>query len=40
MRLLRLLRRRRRKPSPIDSERLLRIYRETHRHVEDLRRAA
>jgi len=29
-----------RPPGPIDSERLLRIYRETHRHVEDLRRAA
>ena len=24
----------------IDSERLQRIYRETHRHMEDLRRAA
>jgi hypothetical protein len=24
----------------IDSERLLRVYRETHRQVEDLRRAA
>ena len=37
-----LLRRRwsRREPPPIDSERLLRIYRETHRQVEDLRRAA
>ncbi|HEX4324238.1 MAG TPA: hypothetical protein VHZ77_06355 [Gaiellaceae bacterium] len=31
---------RRREPVPIDSERLLRIYRETHRQVEDLRRAA
>ncbi|HET9115850.1 MAG TPA: hypothetical protein VFN33_07125 [Gaiellaceae bacterium] len=30
----------RRRPAPIDSERLLRIYRETHRQVEDLRRAA
>jgi hypothetical protein len=30
----------RRAPTRIDSERLLRIYRETHRHVEDLRRAA
>jgi hypothetical protein len=29
-----------RRPAPIDSERLLRIYRETHRQVEDLRRAA
>jgi hypothetical protein len=26
--------------TPIDAERLHRIYRETHRHVEDLRRAA
>ena len=25
---------------PADPERLQRIYRETHRHVEDLRRAA
>jgi hypothetical protein len=33
-------RRSRRRPAPIDSERLLRIYRETHRQVEDLRRAA
>jgi len=32
--------RRRRQAAPIDSERLLRIYRETHRQVEDLRRAA
>jgi hypothetical protein len=42
-RLLALLRRGRSKrhaPAPIDSERLLRIYRETHRQVEDLRRAA
>jgi hypothetical protein len=41
-RLLVLLRRNRsrRHPAPIDSERLLRIYRETHRQVEDLRRAA
>jgi hypothetical protein len=41
-RLLALLRggRSRRKAPPIDSERLLRIYRETHRQVEDLRRAA
>ena len=35
----------RRKPAPrprlpTDPERLQRIYRETHRHVEDLRRAA
>ena len=30
----------RRRPAPIDSERLLRIYRETHRQVEGLRRAA
>jgi hypothetical protein len=28
------------RPAPIDSERLLRVYRETHRQVEDLRRAA
>jgi hypothetical protein len=41
MRLLRLLRRRRRRQAPpVDSERLLRIYRETHRHMEELRRAA
>jgi hypothetical protein len=40
MRVLELLRRRRRKAPPVDSERLLRIYRETHRHVEELRRAA
>jgi len=33
-------RRSRRRPAPIDSERLLRVYRETHRQVEDLRRAA
>jgi hypothetical protein len=33
-------RRRRRRAAPIDSERLLRIYRETHRQVEDFRRAA
>ena len=38
--LLRLLRRRRPVPRPADSERLQRIYRETHRHVEKLRRAA
>jgi hypothetical protein len=41
--LARLLGRRRAAPRPrppIDSERLQRIYRETHRHVEDLRRAA
>jgi hypothetical protein len=30
----------RRRPAPIDSDRLLRIYRETHREMEDLRRAA
>jgi hypothetical protein len=30
----------RRKAPSIDSERLLRIYRETHEHVEELRRAA
>jgi hypothetical protein len=39
----RLLRRRRHAPlprPPIDSERLERIYRETHRRVEELRRAA
>jgi hypothetical protein len=40
MRLLELLRRQRRKAPPVDSERLLQIYRETHRHVEELRRAA
>jgi hypothetical protein len=40
MRLLRLLRRRHRKAPTVDSERLLQIYRETHRHVEELRRAA
>jgi len=42
IRLLALLRRRRsrRAVKPIDSEQLLRIYRETHRHVEELRRAA
>jgi hypothetical protein len=40
MRLLTLLRRRRRKAPPPDSERLLRIYRETHRQVEELRSAA
>jgi len=41
-RLLARLRRRRWRHTvaPIDSERLLRIYRETHRQVEDLRRAA
>jgi hypothetical protein len=27
-------------PRPLDPERLQRIYRETHRHVEELRRAA
>jgi hypothetical protein len=40
MRLLRLLRRGRRKAQPVDSEQLLRIYRETHRQIEELRRAA
>jgi hypothetical protein len=48
MRLLALLIRRllgRRRPAPrpvppTDSEHLERVYRETHRHVEDLRRAA
>jgi hypothetical protein len=42
MKLLDLLRRGRPRPAPkpIDSERLLRIYRETHRQVEYLRRAA
>jgi hypothetical protein len=42
MRLLAFLRRRRsrRTARPIDSEQLLRVYRETHRHVEELRRAA
>jgi hypothetical protein len=41
MRLLRrLLGRRRPMPRPADPDRLQRIYRETHRHVEDLRRAA
>jgi hypothetical protein len=39
----RLLGRRRPRPAPrppTDPDRLHRIYRETHRHVEDLRRAA
>ena len=40
MRLLRLLRRGRRKAPLVDSEQLLRIYRETHRQIEELRRAA
>ncbi|MFZ0343507.1 MAG: hypothetical protein WAL31_14380 [Gaiellaceae bacterium] len=42
IRLLALMRRRRPEPTtkPIDSEQLLRIYRETHRRVEELRRAA
>jgi hypothetical protein len=35
-----LLGRRRPGPRPADPERLRRIYRETHRHVEELRRAA
>jgi hypothetical protein len=34
------LRRPRRMRVPADPERMHRIYRETHRHVEDLRRAA
>ena len=40
MRLLRLLRRGRPKAQPVDSEQFLRIYRETHRQIEELRRAA
>ena len=42
MRLLALLRRGRSRPAPrpLDPERLQRIYRETHRQVEELRRAA
>jgi len=41
MRLFRrLLGRRRPVPRPADPERLQRIYRETHRRVEELRRAA
>ena len=42
MRLLALLRRRRLKRTarPIDSEEFLRIYRDTHRRVEELRKAA
>ena len=41
MRLFRrLLCRRRPMPRPADPERLQRIYRETHCHVEELRRAA
>jgi hypothetical protein len=43
MRLLALLLRRRPAPrlvAPADAERLHRIYRETHRQVENLRRAA
>ena len=36
----RLLSRRGPRPRPADPERLQRIYRETHRHVEELRRAA
>ena len=41
MRLIRrLLTRRHPTPRPADPERLQRIYRETHRHVEELRRAA
>jgi hypothetical protein len=38
--LRRLLGRRRPAPRPADAERLQRIYRETHRQVEKLRRAA
>jgi hypothetical protein len=38
--VLRLLGRRRPLPRPTDPERLQRIYRETHRRVEELRRAA
>ena len=40
MRRLLALLRGKRKTRALDSERLHRIYRETHRHVEDLRRAA
>ena len=43
MKLLALLLRRRRKPRPVpplDAEYLHRIYRQTHRQVERLRRAA
>ena len=36
----RLFRRRKPGPRPVDSEVLHRIYRETHRQVEELRRAA
>ena len=36
----RLLGRRRAGQRPADPERMQRIYRETHRHVEELRRAA
>jgi hypothetical protein len=39
-RLFVLLRRSKRTRAPIDSEQLLRVYRETHRQVEHLRRAA
>jgi hypothetical protein len=39
MSLLRLLRRRPRKEQ-VGSERLLQVYRETHRQIEELRRAA
>jgi hypothetical protein len=38
--ILRLLGRRQPMPRPADPERLQRIYRETHRRVEELRRAA
>jgi hypothetical protein len=42
MRVFALLRRRRSRPAikPIDSEQLLRVYRDTHRQIEELRRAA
>ena len=40
-RLIRLLRgRSKRRPTAIDSDRLLRVYCDTHRQVEDIRRAA
>jgi hypothetical protein len=38
--LRRLLGRRTPEPHPVDSARLHQIYRETHRQVEELRRAA
>ena len=43
MKLLALFRRRRRKPRPVpplDADHLHRVYRQTHRHMERLRRAA